>query len=179
DNGVLTPNVRFPGVVAAYLPAYMLGLDLRMTLLASEVAFFGLAARRWGRHPLFLPGCALLAFFPYWHVRHELYDTPFWVVLLLTVLAIDCGCSLLVQVPLLALFLGFHQWGVLLAPLLLIYAARQTSFVRAGTLGVAAGLLAVPMIWLFCRGDFTGFVSATFGYYSTVLHEYMTASFPL
>ena len=178
DNGILTPNVRFPGVVAAYLPAFLLGVDLRVTLLASEVAFFGLAAWRWRRHPLFLPGCALLGFFPYWHLRHELYETPFWVVLLATVFAIDRGCSLLIQVPFLALLLTFHQWGVLLTPLLLIYAARRNSLPRAAALGVAAGLLAVPVIWLFCRGDFTGFVWNTFGYYSAVLHEYMTVSFP-
>jgi hypothetical protein len=179
DNGVLTPNVRFPGLIAAYLPPFLLGVDLRFTLLASEVAFFALAAQRWRQHVLFLPGCAFLAFFPYWHLRHELYETPFWVVLLALILAIDRNASPGLQVTLLAALLISHQWGVLLAPFLLVYASRRRSFARATGLAAMAGLLAVPVAWFFSRGDLTGFAWSTFGYYSTMLSDYIAGnSFP-
>jgi hypothetical protein len=179
DNGALTPNVRFPGLIAAYLPTFVLGVDLRFTLLASEVAFFALAAWRWRRHPLFLPGCALLAFFPYWHLRHELYETPFWAVLLALVLAIDASAPLGLQVVLLAMLLCAHQWGLLLAPFLLMYTGRQHSARRAVALAGLAALLAVPVVWLFSRGDFAGFAWSTFGYYGSVLRDFIAErSFP-
>ena len=179
DNDVLTPNVRFPGLIAVYLPAFLLGVDLRFTLLAAEVGFFALAAQRWRRHALFLPGCAFLAFFPYWHLRHELYETPFWVVLLALILAIDQGSPLPLQMTLLAVLLCSHQWGILLAPFLLVYAGRRRSFLQAAALAGVSALLAVPVVWLFSRGDVSEFAWSTFGYYSTMLSDHIAGkSFP-
>jgi hypothetical protein len=179
DNGLLTTNVRFPGLVAAYLPAFLLGLDLRLVLLLAEAAFFAIAWTRWRDRPLFLPGCALLAFLPYWHVRHELYEAPFWVVLLLAVLAVDEDWPATVQAVLLGLLLCFHQWGLLLGPFLLVYAARKRSPARAAAVGAAGGVLALGVVGLASRGDLSGFVAATFGTYPRMLEDFVAGrSFP-
>lgn len=157
--------MRFPGLIAVYLPAFLLGADLRFTLLASEVGFFALAAQCWRRHALFLLGCAFLAFFPDGHLRHELYETPFWVVLLALILAIDRSSPLPLQVTLLAVLCS-HQWGILLAPFLLVYAGRRRSFLQAAALAGMSALLAVPVAWFFSRGDLREFAWSTFGYLS-------------
>jgi hypothetical protein len=179
DNGILTPNVRFPGVISAYLPAFLLGADLRFVVLASEIAFFAVVRARWGRHPLFIPGCALLLFFPYWHLRHDLYEAPFWVLLVLVILAIDRPVRLALQIPLLAGLVSFHQWGVLLAPYLLVYAARRSSPAQSALLGLTSILLAFLAVWCFSRGDLASFLASTIGSYDAVLRDFtVNRSFP-
>ncbi len=169
DNGVQTPNVRFPGLIAAYVPAHLLGLDPRFTLLVCEAVFFLLVYRRWGARPLFLPGFALLAFFPYWHYRHELYEAPFWVALLLLVIAVADDAHFALRALLLGIVVCFHQWGVLLAPLVLVYAMRKTSVVEAASLAVIASVLGLSVVHLFCRGAWEAFTFHTFRYYSDML----------
>jgi hypothetical protein len=50
---------------------------------------------------------------------------------------------------------------------------------RAAALGGIAALLAVGVVWLFSRGDFTAFAWSTLGYYSSVLQDFVASrSYP-
>ena len=130
DNGVNTANVRFPGLMLAYLPFSVAGLDLRFTSIIIEVVIFiilivwvvQISKKRVGKQQIIWElSIPLICFmmFPYWHYRHELYETPFWLVLLLTLFAFDKGHKLSFSLGLSILCIT-HQWGILFAPFLLV-----------------------------------------------------------
>lgn len=170
DNQVFTQTVRFPGIVVAYIPAVILHLDLRFILLISELLFFYMVYKKWGESSYFIPGLALLLFFPYWHYRHELYETPFWVILLATVLSLEKKQPFL-HFILFAVLFSFHQWGILFAPFFFIYLMRSTSFAYTFKIFVSASILSLLFVSIACRGQFSSFLEHVFYYYNRVLAE--------
>lgn len=168
DNQVWTQNVRFPGLIISFIPAVVLNMDLRFILLLSEMLFFFLVYKQLGKSRFFLPVSAMLAFFPYWHYRHELYEIPFWIILLVTIFTLDTK-KLLLHFILFPVLITFHQWGILFLPFLLIYLAYRRSFLYAFFVAVNSLAIAAIIVGYFCKGNFAAFYEQTFQYYSTVL----------
>jgi hypothetical protein len=168
DNGVWTQMVRFPGLVVTYAPAVILRFDARLITLACETLFFVLLFRRFGRNPLFLTGLILLALSPYWHFRHELYEAPFWVALVVLLLAIERR-DRAVEIVTLSVLVCMHQWSVLFLPFIVLLWARSRSW-RYG-LATAGSALAVGalVVGVASRGDFASFWQHTVAYYSAAL----------
>ena len=177
DNGVLTPNVRLPGLMMAYLPAAVSGVDLRWTTLFFEAATFLLLIRilkpHWERMDRpWDAGCALASFLllPYWHYRHELYEAPFWFLLFLTLLALERGRLWMVALGL-GTMMGTHQWGWLFAPLLLAGLSRSRGWKAAGW--CAAGALACGgvLLGMGIGSHVSEFQEHVFGTYRRILQD--------
>jgi hypothetical protein len=175
DSGVNTMNVRFPGLLLAYLPASVTGMDLRLISIASETIIF-IILIMWvtqisGKQEddqqisweLVVPLICFMLF-PYWHYRHELYEAPFWLILLLTLFAFDKAHQLWFALGLATLCIT-HQWGILLAPFLLLGFFKKKGLGPAllCVLPVAFAFLVVYIMIL--KGNFNDFYTHTFGYY--------------
>ena len=153
----------------------MRGVDLRVVTLACEallvagVAVF-LKSRRLGPEALWRVLTAFLPFlvFPYWHLRHELYEAPFWLLLFATLLSWRSA-----QVPTFALSLGLmagtHQWGWLFAPLLVLGFWRAHGFRRALLAGAGAALVGGAFLAAFVLPARHAFAEHVFGYFDEMM----------
>jgi hypothetical protein len=168
DNDSWTQTVRFPGIITAYIPSVILKFDPRLILLACEILFFKMAQIKYGKDPWFIPGLTLLAFSPYWHYRHELYEIPFWVILFAVIMNCDKKRYLIHPIAF-AVLISFHQWGVLFFPFIMIYLGRRTSWGYASLVAVVSSFLSVLIVAFFCKFDFSAFLLHTFKYYDGVL----------
>jgi hypothetical protein len=168
DNGVWTQMVRFPGLVMAYAPATILHLDPRLITLTSEALFFTLLLRRFGRNPLFPGGMILLALSPYWHFRHELYEAPFWVALVVLLLALERRNSA-AEVVALSIVVCMHQWGVLFVPFVVLFLARSRSRRHAVAVAGSALVAGALVVIVACGGDLAAFWRHTVAYYGATL----------
>ena len=168
DNNSWTQTVRFPGIIAAFIPSVVLKFDPRFILIVCEILFFKIAQAKYGKHPWFIPGLVLLAFSPYWHYRHELYEIPFWVVLFAVILISDKKRFFLHLIAFTVL-ITFHQWGVLFFPFIAIYLIRRTSLKYVVSVAAISFALSVLILAVFCRLDFSAFFLNAFKYYDEVL----------
>lgn len=92
DNGIWTQAVRQPGVVLAYLPAVFAGFDLRVMSILYQIAggliLLDLAYPGYKKivfNHKFLLVIVLLVlylFLPYRILRTDLYDPPYWFLLI-------------------------------------------------------------------------------------------------
>ena len=187
DNGVSTPNARFPGLILAYFPAAISGKDLRYITLFFETAIFiiliskinSIASDRTG-----LPGfpwqiivpviCFMM--FPYWHFRHELYESPFWLILFMTLLAFDNGHKIWFSLGLASLT-ATHQWGLLFVPLMLIGFYKKHGF-RIALLCFLPTMLLCSMIFVgFLKGNYSNLFHHTLGIYDVGVPVIPTSMF--
>jgi hypothetical protein len=168
DSGVWTQMVRFPGLVMAYAPATILHIDPRLITLASEALFFVLLFRRFGRSPLFAPGMILLALSPYWHFRHELYETPFWVALAVLLLVLERRNSV-AEIAALSIVVCMHQWGVLFLPFIVLFLMRSRSRLHAVAVAVSALGVGALVVAAASGGDLAAFWRHTVAYYGATL----------
>ncbi|KMP11209.1 hypothetical protein UR09_04020 [Candidatus Nitromaritima sp. SCGC AAA799-A02] len=176
DNGTMTANVRFPGLIIAYLPAAATGIDLRYITIIFEVAiFFALIYKiqqtlktpenvsNYPWHILILIVCFMM--FPYWHYRHELYESPFWFLLLLTLLAFDKGHTVGFVLGLTGILVT-HHWGLLFAPFLLTAYFRKKGLQIAILCLLSVALACFTLFAVFLKGNFGDFYQHTFGTYT-------------
>ena len=177
DNGVMTPLVRLPGLLLAFAPAAALGIDLRLvTLLFETAAFLLLFALVVDRGLAGVPSSQALwpiAFFvllPYWHYRHELYETPFWLLLLATLLALDHAPALVVALGT-GLLAATHQWGWLFAPYLVVAVLKRKGWRQAGAVAGAAGLVALVVVELTVHGSPKAFFENVLGTYDRMTEQ--------
>jgi hypothetical protein len=177
DNGVLTQNVRLPGLIMAYLPAAITGIDLRFVTLLFEMAIFLIllfkirsywkkANNSWE----IIWAITFFIFLPYWHYRHELYETPFWFLLLITLLALHRG-HIWGFTFALGEMIGTHQWGWLFAPFLLISLSRIKGRKPAvlsciGVIALGGVILAIGV-----RSYYSEFYDHVFRYYNRVIQK--------
>ncbi len=149
DNGIMTPNVRFPGIIFGFLPAVALGVDLRFASVTIEVLLFGWIAYAFfinkpipeERSKFLSVMVGIFILFPYWHLRHELYEAPFLLVLLATFLALSAKRITLFSICV-GLLISTHQWGVLFAPFLVIYLIHEHGWKTAFRCGIIAVIVA-------------------------------------
>ena len=156
DNGINTPNVRFPGMILAYLPASITNNDLRLVTLIFEILIFIILILKirtksgkekepmsiqW--HVMIPLICFMLL--PYWHYRHELYEPPFWLILLLTFIAFDRGHTLGFALGLGTMGLT-HHWGVLFGPFLFMGFFRKK--------GAKPTILALLIAFIWCAAGY-------------------------
>lgn len=186
DNRVATQVVRLPGLLGLYLPWSVNDLDLRWGTLFWELLLFtwmlvlALRSKSWSVLAL---GWVALVFFPYWHMRHELYEAPYWVVLALSLEAFRRG-SRLVFAAAFGLALATHQWSWGFAPFLALgwngrVGARGACLTMGGALVLGLGLL----VWG-TRGEWLAFHEHVFGYFSSRIergetHAWSLYFFPL
>ncbi|MBI3291866.1 MAG: transposase [Elusimicrobia bacterium] len=171
DNGARTQNVRLPGLMMAYLPAAVAGVDLRWVTLAFELAivlmvlFHFRGAFKQGEVPWeilwAMTGFLLL---PYWHYRHELYETPFWSLLLVTLFALARGRGWGFTLGVGAM-VGTHQWGWLFAPFLLLSWCRMKGWKAMGWSGLGALVVGGLILAVGIRSHVREFYEHVFGFY--------------
>ena len=187
DNGASTPNVRFPGLILAYLPAVIAGKDLLcLTLFFETVIFIILISKV---RPMLndrtcLPGdswqivipiiCFMM--FPYWHFRHELYESPFWLIMILTLFAFDKGYNVLFSLGLASLAIT-HQWGLLFVPLMLIGFYKKYGFRTAIFCFLRVVLVCLMVFAIFLKGNYNNFFHHTFGIYDVGVPVIPTSMF--
>lgn len=186
DNGVNTPNVRFPGTLLAYLPAVAAGVDLRFVTIALESAIFIILIFRfrqvWKGNDDSGPFGELIVIlvcfmmFPYWHYRHELYESPFWLALLLTLLAFDRGSVVGVSFGLAGMLIT-HHWGILFGPYLLIGFFKKKNVKAASACFLAGVFFAMAVVFTLLKGDLRPFFLHAFGTYGTF--DYVEAFYPM
>ena len=189
DNGVSTQMVRLPGMIALYLPAVYFDLDLRWVLLFFESILFLSLALAIGRLPKASQTFAsivwlALAYLPYWHLRHELYEAPFWVVLLLSLYLLKTG-----RLGWAGGGLGFlaamHQWAWVLAPFLGLYLLRREGLKRTLLVATGASAAGYGVLAFGVQGNWEAWQHHIFGYYEQFLAQgnpylmalYLTALF--
>jgi len=189
DNGVNTPNVRFPGLILAYLPLSIAGLDLRFTSIIIEVVIFiilivwvvQISKKRAGKQQIIwelsIPLICLMMF-PYWHYRHELYETPFWLVLLLTLFAFDKGHKFWFSLGLSILCIT-HQWGILFAPFLLIGFFKKKGLVSTALCIVSVTLFFWITYKIILKENLNDFYMQTLGPYDGVIVHHSSMSLGL
>ena len=173
DNGISTQMVRLPGMIAVFLPAVGLGLDLRWVLLLFESGLalalaWAIAQMAPAKRPSFALLWLALAYLPYWHMRHELYEVPFWLLLLLAVFWLRQG-RLWAGAAVLGYLAGMHQWAWILAPYLGLYLWRKEGPRRsllAGCLAAAVGFLVLAAG---VQGDWASWQHHIFSYYDQFL----------
>jgi hypothetical protein len=168
DSGVWTQMVRFPGLVMAYAPATILHTDPRLITLASEALFFVLLFQRFRPNPLFSTGVILLALSPYWHFRHELYETPFWVALAVLLLVLERRNSV-AEIAALSIVVCMHQWGVLFLPFIVLFLMRSRSRLHAVAVAVSALGVGALVVAAASGGDLAAFWRHTVAYYGATL----------
>ncbi|MGH7772837.1 MAG: hypothetical protein ACREQA_11465, partial [Candidatus Binatia bacterium] len=175
DNGVQTLNVRFPGLILAYLPAVAVGFDLRWITLGYEFVFWtvvGLFA--FPSRNLALPNHGLLAvlsvfvLLPYWHYRHELYEIPFWVALFATLYALHRGAVTAFTIGL-GLLIATHQWGCLFWPFFLVFVMRKQGWKPAIYSGLGSIILGSAVFFIVTGVNFLDFYEHTFSTYKRII----------
>lgn len=175
DNGVMTQNVRFPGLILAYLPPAILDWDLRWITLLFELLTMLLLFKItkdvlkvasesnpacWDI-PLTVT-CFLLL--PYFHYRHELYETPFWFFTLVTLIALYKKHFIGFTLGLIGMMV-MHQWGWLFAPFILIGFSLNCGLKKTlGSLSLAL-LLSGIIISLVIKFHYREFYEQTLQYY--------------
>lgn len=174
DNGVLTQTVRFPGLILAYLPAVWLNFDLRLVTLLCEAAicliliYLVKQLVDKGIIPWQLIWAVLLLFMlPYWHYRHELYEAPFWLILIINLLCLYWKKPAWFGITL-GLMAGMHQWGILFFPFLLIAYVK-----RFGKKNIFMSLICSSAVFgiiflFFVLPNFALFMQNVFGFYQKV-----------
>lgn len=187
DNGVNTPNVRFPGTILAYIPAVAASVDLRLVTIFIESVIFAILIFRFRqvsldredatniRWDVVIPLICFMML-PYWHYRHELYESPFWLVLLLTLLAFDRGSVVGVSLGLAGMLIT-HHWGVLFAPYLLIGFLKRKNVKAASVCFLTGVSLAMVAVFMLLKGNVGVFFSHAFGNYGTF--TYVEAFYPM
>ncbi|HNW93375.1 MAG TPA: hypothetical protein PKM88_10750 [bacterium] len=164
-DGVAGYTPRLPGLIAFYLPAVLLHADPRWLTLGCELLLLALLMRRAGRDPGLLLLVAAFWFLPYWLVRHDLYESPFWLLLVLAWRPATAGGKW--QLPaMLALGLT-HQWGILIDAYLLILLARRVGWRRALATGEVLALVGLLGLYAVAHGDWSGPVQHLLGVYAT------------
>lgn len=178
DNGIWTANVRFPGIMFAYLPMVALDMDMRWATLIFEMTVFGslififFRGRAFPSHEWMATTAVLAAFIllPYWHFRHELYEMPFWFVLLFSLFFLQKG-RIFVFAMSLGLLMATHQWGILFAPFMLVVLAHQRGW-KTAALTCAVSLAVAGAIFFAVVGfHFREFYENIVVTYSQILSE--------
>lgn len=181
DNGAKTPNVRFPGLILAYLLPSITNSDLRIASIFFEtlslILFIWLARNLLDERLSILPKilwsliipltCFILL--PYWHYRHEIYESPFWLIILFAFLAFDRNHALGFGVCL-GCMLFTHQWGLLFIPYMLIAFYRKNGLKSAAKSIFIAITLPILSFFLFLEGNFLDFYQHTIGTYKDYSH---------
>ncbi|MDT8445756.1 MAG: hypothetical protein RRB13_02520 [bacterium] len=175
DNGVETQNVRLPGMIALYLPAVALGLDLRWVVWGFEALVFGALIVLGGRLPSQKrPVWALLlvAFWllPYWQMRHELYEVPFWLLLMAAFWALERE-KLWALAFLLGVMVATLQWGWLFAPFFSLAVLRRWGLKPSLLAGSFALALAGLILWSAVGSHWGDFYFHVFSYYRHFLAQ--------
>lgn len=181
ENGALMPNVRLPGIVAAYLPAVAWKLDLRWMNLVYEILALGLIGMmgrslagvrsRFGVAGL----VGLFSLIPYWHVRHELYEPPFWLALVVFFWALSRQ-GWWKAAAVWGVLIGTHQWAWMWSPLVGIYFVRKQGWARALQQGTVALAVGVGLIGLGAKGTWMSIPEHLFGFYT---NQFETGTFHL
>lgn len=158
DNGVATQAVRQPGVMLSYLPAVALNIDARVMsliyqlgggLLLLEIAYPKFKKIVIGKK-LYITLIALAVFLilPYRAARTDLYDPPYWFLLIASLWALVRQKNLLWAV-LNGLAISTQIWSWIMLPFFLLYLFKQKIGIKKilllsfTTLIIGAGILAV------------------------------------
>ncbi|OGS21270.1 MAG: hypothetical protein A2252_08370 [Elusimicrobia bacterium RIFOXYA2_FULL_39_19] len=178
DNGILTQNVRFPGLMISYIPAVYFNFDLRFITLFFESFIFLIlayliikfkAATKIFPYELLL---VLIAFFllPYWHFRHELYEAPFWMLLTVVIFALYRNFFWMSAIVL-GLLISMHQWGILFAPYLAIYQYKTTNLKKTILMIFVSSIIAITVFLLIPGFNVKDFFEHTIVFYKKVINE--------
>jgi hypothetical protein len=162
----------------AYLPAAITGIDLRFVTLLFEMAIFLILIfkiksywKKTNNSWEIIWALTFFIFLPYWHFRHDLYETPFWFLLLITLLALHRG-HLWGFTFALGGMIGTHQWGWLFAPFLLISLFRR---IKGRKLAVLSCINAIAfggvILAIGVRSYYSEFYDLVFGYYNRMIQK--------
>jgi len=174
DNGTLTQAVRQPGIILLYLPASILGLDIRLMsiiyILATGVVLLKFVYPKFSGTKInrkFYTVFILLTLFllmPYRNMRFDLYEPPFWFIFIsglyalyrekLKTFAVLWGVGICTQV-----------WCWIATPFIVLYIfrkynLRKTIWTALMYLSIGFGVLAIFII-----PDYKAYLEHVFGFF--------------
>jgi hypothetical protein len=165
----LLPNVRLPAMILAYLPSIFLNIDPRWIKLGYEIVCVVLLWVLVRRLPIPIQSIALVLIVlfwtnPYLAFRHEIYDAPFWLFILLTMITLKPS-HFLINGVLVGILASMHQWAWAAAPFFFAYQFRSLSlkkiFLWSSCFLITWSLIMGP----FLLNDLDGFLGQLFGAY--------------
>jgi hypothetical protein len=158
--GRQVPLTYLPGLLLAYLPASLLGLDLRLMNLAYSLAAWALAMRQ-SRGSVAAAGELALFFLgPYAVYRHDLYLAPIYFVLALVWWSLRRGKLSWASIGV-AILLSLSQLGWLAAALLGLFFWRRFGGTGLRRLALAAGCVAALLAGPVAAVDGRDFLAGT------------------
>jgi hypothetical protein len=178
DNGVATQAVRQPGMAFAYFPARILQVDHRLMnifyfaftqILLIRLLYPDLRKLKFDRKFLLaFAGLALISFLPYRLIRLDLYEYPFWSLLMSCLVALkEKRWNLAILFWGLGIFVQVWFW--LFSPFLAVYLWKQTSFKKAFLMSFIAAAIGFGAIFLVIRDNPAAYFEHAFGFYQGVM----------
>lgn len=180
DNGVLTQSVRQPGTTLSYMPAYIVGLDVRFmsvvfTLLTGYImlrfSYDSLKDIHFD-NKFFLTITVLVLFllFPYHILRFDLYDPASWFLISLSLLLIKkdrykwfsflWGIGIFTQV-----------WFWLFTPFVALYLWKKHGFIKATLETLSAIIIGLGGLLIFILPDPSAYFEHTLEFYRKMVDQ--------
>lgn len=160
-----------PGMLLAYTPAVALHLDLRIVTtlcVATSVVLIFFAAATEFR----LQVAALLALFltcPYLQYRHEIYNQPHWLSLVVVFVLMQRRRFVMAALAF-GVSMAIYQFSWIMFPFLLLNAWRRRGWLETGKLATAAAVAALSVVGPFLRSAFARISSNTVGQWGLRTH---------
>jgi hypothetical protein len=179
-QGLSTPNIRLPGMLWAYLPFTALSIDLRWGKLLFELICGALLLYRINRlqSPAKLIALACFLIFwsnPYLAFRHDTYEAPFWMIILLVLMTLETNSPILNGV-LVGILFCTHQWGWVAFPFLFWHRTRTLSLQGFFKWLLPFVLVTTCLLGPYVVFDYKNFMAQLFGNYG--MHENLSWDAP-